>query len=159
MCGKYNLNDYDITLVKSDGVVCLNGDCISGFDLNSSMPENVNFLHWYGSKGYGELQHPKTDEGFYPPNTKVTSVDEYLPIIQEWFTKDEIRKQPYVNTAEDNKEIARVLLYKTDYVYLPDVNILNKSDFDNYRAAIRQIFFNPVPGEIQWPVEPTPVWA
>jgi hypothetical protein len=23
-----NLNDYDLTLVKEDGVVCLNGDCI-----------------------------------------------------------------------------------------------------------------------------------
>ena len=30
-----NLNDYDLTLVKEDGVVCLNGDCINGFDLSN----------------------------------------------------------------------------------------------------------------------------
>jgi len=154
-----NLNDYDLTIVKADGVVCLNGDCISGFDLSNTVAPDITFVHWYGSKGYGDIQHPKDENGFYPPNTRVTSVDEYLPLVEEWLIKDEIRKQPYVNTAQDNKEIAKIKLFNTDYVYLPDVNILNKSDFDAYRAVIRQMFFNPVPGEVEWPEEPIPVWA
>jgi hypothetical protein len=154
-----NLNDYNLTLVKADGVVCLNGDCIDGFDLSNTMPSDITFVHWYGPKGYGELQHSKDENEVTPPNTRITSVDEYLPLVEEWLEKDEIRKQPYVNTAEDNKEIARVKLFMTDYVYLPDVNILNKSDFDAYRTLIRQIFFNPVGGEIDWPVVPDPQWA
>ena len=154
-----NLNDYDLTLVKEDGVVCLNGDCIDGFDLSNTMPPDIRFVHWYGSKGYAELQHTKDENGITPPNTRVTSVDEYSPLVEEWLIKDEIRKQPYVNTAQDNKETAKVKLFNTDYVYLPDVNILNKSEFDAYRAVIREMFFNPVPGEVEWPEEPTPVWA
>jgi hypothetical protein len=153
-----NLNDYNLTIVKKDGVVCLNGVCIDGFNLNNDMPSDVTFVHWYGPKGYGELQHSEDENGITPPNTKIFSADEYAHIVEEWFVKDDIRNQPYVNTAEDNKEIARVKLFKTDYVYLPDINILNKSEFDTYRAAVREIFFNPTPGEIEWPEEPSPVW-
>ena len=96
-----NLNEYDITFVKADGVVCLNGDCIHGFDLTASMPSDVTFVHWYGSKGYAELQHEKDENGITPPNTRVTSVDEYLPIIEEWFAKDGIRKQNQVCSLEE----------------------------------------------------------
>jgi hypothetical protein len=154
-----NLNDYNLTIVKPDGYVCLNGDCIGEFDLTNALPDDVTFLHWYGPKGYGELQHVMNENGIQPPNTRITSVDEYSPLVEEWLIKDEIRKQPYVNTAQDNKEIAKIKLFNTDYVYLPDVNILNKSEFDAYRAVIREMFFNPVPGEVEWPEEPTPVWA
>lgn len=52
---------------------------------------------------------------------------------------------------------AKDLIAEVDWSVLPDVNLANKSDFEAYRAALRQFIFNPVPEPI-WPERPTAQW-
>jgi hypothetical protein len=74
---------------------------------------------------------------------------------------------PYVPTAETNKQIASKLLYETDWVTIADVTdpalsnpyLTNQADFFAYRSALRQIAVHPVDGNIDWPVQPTPIWS
>lgn len=149
-----------LTIIRPSNQVYINGDCIESdtYDM-SLLPEDVRVIQWFGDKGRGHIEFYPDENDVLPHNQPIDDITNLQPFIDEWNRLDEIRKRPYVNTAEDNKNIARVKLYATDYVYLPDVNILNKGEFDSYRATIRDIFFNPVDGSVEWPTEPAPVWG
>lgn len=54
------------------------------------------------------------------------------------------------------KQQAKQLIASCDWAVLPDVNIQNKTEFENYRATLRDLIFNPVANP-EWPVEPTPI--
>lgn len=56
------------------------------------------------------------------------------------------------------KAYAGAMLAKTDWAMMPDVKLVNKSEFTSYRAAMRKLRINP---EInpEWPTMPTPVWG
>ena len=56
------------------------------------------------------------------------------------------------------KAQAKALLAASDWSVLPDVQITNKSAFDNYRAILRGYVISPVT-DPTWPVEPQPVWG
>ena len=56
------------------------------------------------------------------------------------------------------KERAKQLLSATDWSILPDVALINKSDFEAYRAELRELVLNPVANPT-FPTEPTPVWS
>lgn len=56
------------------------------------------------------------------------------------------------------KAQAKALLAASDWSVLPDVQITNKSAFDNYRAILRGYVINPVT-DPTWPTEPQPVWG
>ena len=58
----------------------------------------------------------------------------------------------------DCKSQAKTLLSASDWSVLPDVQIANKSAFDNYRAILRGYVLSPVT-DPTWPTEPTPVWG
>ena len=55
--------------------------------------------------------------------------------------------------SESKKRIAN-----SDWSVLPDVNISNKSDFENYRSQLRNLILNPVEEPI-YPEEPQPIWS
>ena len=55
--------------------------------------------------------------------------------------------------SESKKRIAN-----SDWSVLPDVNISNKSDFENYRSQLRNLILNPVEEPI-FPEEPQPIWS
>ena len=67
------------------------------------------------------------------------------------FTQEKINK----NTC---KSQAKQLLAATDWSILPDVALINKSDFETYRAELRELVLNPVANPT-FPTEPTPVWS
>ena len=86
----------------------------------------------------------------------------------EWL--DQVQQKP--TEQEVNDEIARLeaqapfdackaqakdLIAKSDWAVLPDVGLVNISDFKAYRAILRQYILNPVADPI-WPTEPQPVW-
>jgi len=146
-----------VTFMRDAGHVYVDGDCIEDFDM-SFMPERVRVIQWDSIKGKGQLEYYANDDGTHDPNGIITSFEEYQSVVDEWYAKDVIRKTPAPITADINKAIAKEKLLNTDYVYLPDVNITNISEFDTYRSTVRNIFFNPVDGEIDWPTEPTPIW-
>ena len=56
------------------------------------------------------------------------------------------------------KSQAKTLLAASDWSVLPDVQITNKSAFDNYRAILRGYVISPVT-DPTWPTEPQPVWG
>ena len=56
------------------------------------------------------------------------------------------------------KEESKKRIANSDWSVLPDVNITNKSDFENYRSQLRNLILNPVEEPI-FPEEPQPVWS
>lgn len=56
------------------------------------------------------------------------------------------------------QQTAKKLIAATDWSVLPDVNLVNKSEFESYRAALRALIINPVADPV-YPTEPTPVWS
>lgn len=56
------------------------------------------------------------------------------------------------------KAEAKAKLAASDWSVLPDVQITNKADFDNYRAILRGYVISPVTNPT-WPTEPQPVWG
>jgi hypothetical protein len=60
---------------------------------------------------------------------------------------------------KDNcKNKAKSLIANSDWSVLPDVNITNKSDFENYRSQLRNLILNPVE-DPTFPEEPNPIWS
>jgi hypothetical protein len=55
------------------------------------------------------------------------------------------------------KTQAKSLLAASDWSVLPDVQISNKADFENYRAILRGYVISPVTNPT-WPTEPQPIW-
>ena len=68
----------------------------------------------------------------------------------EQATKDKIAKA-------NCKAQAKQKLADSDWSVLPDVQISNKADFENYRAILRGYVISPVTNPT-WPTEPTPIW-
>lgn len=62
------------------------------------------------------------------------------------------------NSLEMNVTTAKLLLAKTDWAVLPDVNILNKQGFIDYRSTIRQCIIKPRAGILVWPDLIEAVW-
>ena len=56
------------------------------------------------------------------------------------------------------KAQAKTLLANSDWAVLPDVQITNKADFENYRAILRGYVISPVVNPT-WPTEPQPIWG
>ena len=47
------------------------------------------------------------------------------------------------NTIEEVKAYAKQQLEETDYIFLFDVRISNKIEFERYRSEMRDVYFNP----------------
>ena len=56
------------------------------------------------------------------------------------------------------KDQAKQLIANSDWSVLPDVNITNKSEFENYRSQLRNLIINPVEDPI-FPQKPNPIWS
>lgn len=77
------------------------------------------------------------------------------PTKEAWETEKArlIAYQP----KQDCKDKAKTLIESCDWSVLPDVNIKNKAEFENYRAVLRNYILNPVENPV-WPEEPDPIW-
>jgi hypothetical protein len=62
-------------------------------------------------------------------------------------------------TADENKLAARKYLQDSDWTVLADVNLVNKVEWETYRTALREIFFNPQEGDVNWPAKPQSIWS
>ena len=101
----------------------------------------------------------------YDPETQQELIDEALANGWENITGS-WPPPPAPPTAEQNKATATSLLQSTDWVNQPDVrnsannpHLVNASDFDAYRLAVRQYAVYPVAGDIDWPTLPTEEWS
>ena len=77
-------------------------------------------------------------------------------------TKEELDSQwievLIIQKKQNCKNQAKQLIASTDWSVLPDVNITNKSEFENYRTQLRNLILNPVENPI-FPIEPNPIWS
>jgi hypothetical protein len=70
-------------------------------------------------------------------------------------------------SAEDNKQTAIGLLSATDWATIPDVAdpaisnpyLTNQQAYFDYRNIVRGYTINPVAGNINWPIQPEPIWS
>ena len=69
---------------------------------------------------------------------------------------DQIRLSQF--KKEQCKSESKKRIANCDWSVLPDVNISNKSDFENYRSQLRNLILNPVEDPI-FPDEPNPKWS
>lgn len=60
--------------------------------------------------------------------------------------------------AAQNKSKAEAILTATDWTQVPDVPLLNKSDFTAYRATVRAIALNPTYDAV-FPAQPAEQWT
>jgi len=72
-------------------------------------------------------------------------------IITNQLVLEEIKKDNCKSKAKD-------LIANCDWSVLPDVNLQNKSEFENYRSILRNLILNPIEDPI-FPIEPTPIWS
>lgn len=63
-----------------------------------------------------------------------------------------------ITKKQNCKNTAKQKIENCDWSVLPDVKIGNKSEFENYRAILRNYILNPVENP-DWPNEPTPIWV
>jgi hypothetical protein len=70
-------------------------------------------------------------------------------------------------SAEANKQTAIGLLQETDWTTIPDVAdpaisnpyLTNQQAYFDYRNIVRSYTINPVAGDINWPIQPEPIWS
>lgn len=93
-------------------------------------------------KLYPQVTHTIGDEAF---DAEGNQVDYDLAAVTTQAQKD------------DCKQTAKEKLAASDWSVLPDVQISNKADFENYRAILRGYVISPVTNPT-WPTEPTPIW-
>ena len=70
-------------------------------------------------------------------------------------------------SAEYNKQTAITLLQETDWATIPDVAdpaisnpyLTNQQAYFDYRNIVRGYTINPVAGDINWPIQPAPIWS
>ena len=77
-------------------------------------------------------------------------------------TKEELDSQwdevLSIKKKEQCKSESKKRIANCDWSVLPDVNITNKSEFENYRSQLRNLILNPVEEPI-FPEEPQPIWS
>lgn len=77
-------------------------------------------------------------------------------------TWDQLNIQWNILNSKLKKDIckskAKELIANCDWSVLPDVNLQNKSEFENYRSILRNLILNPIEDPI-FPIEPTPIWS
>ena len=144
---------------------------------------NTETLEWPIYEGEYRLQFPNTSfpidftpdlphEWVYesiPPviDRSIQGLREIAPtkVEGEWtrtweaydLTQEELDRRADAVKAY-NIKIASKLLQETDWTQLPDVEVVNKQEFSDYRKALRNIVTNP-PGTVaEVPSKPTAIW-
>jgi len=103
---------------------------------------------------------------FYSGKAWVLNGDTYEGL--DWFdsdlkpTKEELDSKyiEAINISKKDKceNKAKTFIANCDWSVLPDVNLQNKSEFENYRSILRNLILNPIEDPI-FPIEPTPIWS
>lgn len=147
-----------LSIIPIDNAVCKDGVCYISVSLNDT-PSNVHALQWKDTQGWIEYNDGKINESI---STLPSWAENALTAWQKL-----AEPKPHVPyTAEENKTVARSRLEATDWTTIPDVGnpqvsnpyLGNQAEFVAYRNIIRQYAINPIDGDIDFPVAPTPQW-
>ena len=86
---------------------------------------------------------------------------------QFWYDPSNELIKPILASAEANKQTAIGFLQETDWATISDVAdpaisnpyLTNQQAYFDYRNIVRGYAINPVAGNIDWPIQPTPIWS
>lgn len=84
--------------------------------------------------------------------------DTVYTVAVEPLTEEEIAAKDQSKKAKVKAQ-AMQLLTDTDWTQMPDVYLINKGDFTDYRAMLRVIALNPPVSVTEWPVKPEEQWS
>jgi len=148
-------------LIISTVANSVNKDGKSLTNLVLPIPSGVKSLYWDGSKGWIENID---SNGVYIGNTNINALPDWANECASIY-ENALPPPPVPLTAEELCKLkAKFLLQQTDWVELPSVtntantpHLLNQSDFETYRIALRALAVNPVANPT-WPTLPTPIW-
>jgi hypothetical protein len=146
-----------LTIITETSTVGKDGVFYDDLNLTQcQIPSNVWALQWSGSSGHIEFNTPI-------PNQEITSLPAWAnACVAVWDAKDYEEKHPPAPTPEQiiasNKTKAENLLLESDWAVLPDVPLQNKSEWEIYRSALRQIAISPTVNPV-WPVKPQSIWS
>lgn len=139
--------------------------------MNAKNPKWVNAEHTLIDM---EINH--AEYGWLPFTASPTDLEEYGRNLFAAATSGEFGpvaeyvppppEPPYVASEQTNKLNAEKRLKATDWINEPDVfdtsrnpHLTNRDEFLNYRSWCRNIAVNPIAGNLDWLVEPTPIWS
>lgn len=91
-------------------------------------------------------------------NNEVLWIDPSVAAVTDEQIQNEVDRLTQLAPFNDCKLKAKQLIAATDWAALPDVGLVNQSDFIAYRSALRALIINPVANPV-WPTEPTPEWG
>ena len=148
-----------LSIIPIDNAVCKDGMCYTNITLDGT-PSNIHALQWQDTQGWIEY-----NDG---------NINENISVLPNWAENAlaawEVAAAPKPRipyTAEENKIVARSRLEATDWTTIPDVGnpqvsnpyLGNQAEFVAYRNIIRQYAINPIDGDIDFPIAPTPKWV
>jgi hypothetical protein len=147
-----------ITVVVEDNAVYCDKTGYSDLDLTScQIPADVWAFQWENGEGWIEFRGTQENE-------HVEQIPAWVNACVAKFQEfDYVFNNPPPPTPEEitqrNKDQAIWLLSQSDWVMLPDVNIINKDEWIEYRAALRALVNNPEPSlEVMFPIVPEERW-
>jgi hypothetical protein len=144
-----------VTIIVADGSVAVGNQeagrkFYSGLAISSAgIPSDVWALQWNGSTGHIEYK------------SNINNLD--INTLPDWATAcvalwEAEASKPIVVTLRDIQGRAAGLLEMSDWSALPDVNLLNKSEWFAYRQKLRAIRSNPTLSAV-FPPAPMKVWG
>lgn len=117
--------------------------------------------------GYRVAQVVNTGQTFEVGGCFWTPCADDVLADQFWYDPSDELIKPILTSAEANKRTAIGYLQETDWATIPDVAnpvisnpyLTNQQAYFDYRNIVRGYTINPVVGNIDWPIQPTPIWS
>jgi hypothetical protein len=142
-----------LTIIPVDGAVAKDGKFYINLNLSAcNIPSDVNALQWTESTGWIEFTDTRLNQDINElPSWAVCCV-------QVWDTENTPAPPTTEQIMAQNKSRAEYLLSESDWTVLPDVPLANKTDWEIYRSALREIAVNPTVDPV-WPTKPDNIWS
>jgi len=145
-----------LTIIPNENLVSINGINYI-IDIKNIYP-NIHAVQWIDDTGWIEYINS--------PNETITDIFQFQLCIDQWNIENNKIKIEYINTKEDNKQLASILLSSTDWTMASDITnstnspyLTNQSEFIIYRNEIRKMAINPIEGNLIWAEIPKSVWT
>ena len=133
-------------------------------EIRAEFPNTSFPVPFYAPEGYEPiLESPAPETTPYQSAFQDGVVQDSLGnYVRAWKVVDWDQEQIDAYDAQQkdiNKALAMNLLSDTDWTQMPDVYLINKGDFTDYRTALRTIALNPPITVTEWPTKPDEQWT
>jgi hypothetical protein len=127
---------------------------------NTSFPPSGPSDAWLTDNGCMKvnlwLPYDQDTQKLVPADPYIDGDYVYTVQVTELTTEEIDQKNEYKKLKI--KSQAQKILQDTDWTQMPDVNLLNKDEWTDYRFQIRSIVLNPPVLIDEWPKKPEELW-